>query len=306
MDQDIAEFRAFSRFYTRQIGLLDEHFNDSRFTLPEGRVLHEIATRGHTTPAVLARALDMDPAYASRLLHKLVAEDLLALTPNPEDRRSNHVALTRDGDAAYAQLDAASGKAVGALLAPLSDDSRRALLAAMRTIRTALGDETLASGPVVLRPHRIGELGWLVHRQGLLYSQQYGWNGEFEALIARIYYEYETAPTNPPRNLWIAERDGTIVGSIFCMPSEGLEDSAQLRMLYVEPEARGLGIGQTLVDQCVRFARDSGYVRMRLWTHSVQVAARRCYERAGFAVVEEWDHHAFGKDLHAEIWELRF
>ena len=306
MDEKIAEFRAFSRFYTRQIGLLNEHFNDSRFSLPEGRVLHEIAARGHTTPAAISRALDMDPAYASRLLHKLVADGLIALTPNPDDRRSNNVALTPDGDAAYAQLDGASRAAVGALLAPLTPERQQALLDAMRTIRSVLGDETLSPGPLLLRPHRIGELGWLIPRQGLLYNQQFGWNGEFEALIARIYNEYETAPANPPRNLWIAERDGAVVGSIFCMPSDELEGSAQLRMLFVEPEARGAGIGQMLVDQCVRFARDSGYERIRLWTHAIQQAARRCYARAGFGIVEEWDHEAFGKQLHAEIWELRF
>lgn len=276
MDDQITEFRAFSRFYTRQIGLLNEHFNDSRFSLPEGRVLHEIAARGHTTPAAVARTLDMDPGYASRLLRKLVDEELVALSPNPADRRSNHIALTPEGDAAYAQLDGAHG------------------------------GETLSQGTVVLRPHRIGELGWLIHRQGLLYNQQFGWNSDFEALIAGIYSEYEAAPATPPKSLWVAERDGTIAGSIFCMPSADFEGAAQLRMLYVEPEARGLGIGQTLVDQCVRFARDSGYQRIRLWTHAIQQAARRCYARAGFEIVEEWDHESFGKQLHAEIWELRF
>lgn len=306
MDDQITEFRAFSRFYTRQIGLLNEHFNDSRFSLPEGRVLHEIAARGHTTPAAVARTLDMDPGYASRLLRKLVDDELVALSPNPADRRSNHIALTPEGDAAYAQLDGASQQAIGALLAPLPSERRDALLAAMRTIRSVLGDETLSHSTVVLRPHRIGELGWLIHRQGLLYNQQFGWNSDFEALIAGIYSEYEAAPATPPKSLWVAERDGTIAGSIFCMPSADLEGAAQLRMLYVEPEARGLGIGQTLVDQCVRFARDSGYQRIRLWTHAIQQAARRCYARAGFEIVEEWDHESFGKQLHAEIWELRF
>jgi GNAT superfamily N-acetyltransferase len=146
----------------------------------------------------------------------------------------------------------------------------------------------------------------MVHRQGVLYNQQFGWNGEFEALIARIYYEYETAPETPPKNLWVAERSGTIAGSIFVMPSEGIPGSAQLRMLYVEPDARGLGIGKTLVDQAVSFARNSGYERMRLWTHTIQQSARRLYAGAGFKVVESDAHHQFGKDLTAEIWELRF
>ena len=305
MNQQITDIRAFSRFYTRQIGLLEEHFNHSRFSFPEGRVLYEIASRGTTTLAEIARALSMDPGYASRLLHKLVAEELVALSPNPGDRRSNTVALTRDGDKAYAQLDAASEDAVGALLEPIDPPRREALLAAMRTIRTILGDEPTRS-PVVLRPHRIGELGWLVHRQGLLYNQQFGWNIEFEAMIARIYYEYEAATEARLKHLWVAEQNGQIAGSIFCMPSEGIEGSAQLRMLYVEPAARGNGIGKMLVDQCVAFARGAGYERLRLWTHTIQGAARKLYAGAGFRIVEAEPHRSFGKDLVAEIWELEF
>ncbi|HEY9010515.1 MAG TPA: helix-turn-helix domain-containing GNAT family N-acetyltransferase [Devosia sp.] len=305
MDNQIADVRAFSRFYTRQIGLLEEHFNKSRFSLPEGRVLYEIASHGHTTLAEIARALGMDPGYASRLLHKFVAEGLAVLSPNLNDRRSNSIALTSEGDLAFAQLDAASNSAVGELLRPLDDTQRKALVGAMRTIRSLLGD-TVPAAPLVIRPHRIGEIGWMVHRQGILYNQQYGWNGEFEALIARIYYEYETAPETPPKNLWVAERSGTVAGSIFVMPSEGVPGSAQLRMLYVEPDARGLGIGRTLVDQAVSFARNSGYERMRLWTHSIQESARRVYKAAGFEIAESEPHHQFGKDLIAEIWEMRF
>jgi DNA-binding MarR family transcriptional regulator/GNAT superfamily N-acetyltransferase len=305
MEDDIADVRAFSRFYTRQIGLLEEHFNHSPFTLQEGRVLHEVASRGHTTHGEVAGALRMDSGYASRLIRKLVADELIALSPNRNDRRSASMALTRDGDAAYAQLDTASKQAVAALLSPVEPSRRRTLLAAMRTIRDILGDD-VKPAPVVLRPYRIGELGWLVHRQGLLYNQQYGWNGDFEAMIARIYSEYTVAPETPPKNLWIADRGGEVAGSIFCMPSEGLPGSAQLRMLYVEHSARGLGIGRLLVEQCVAFARGAGYERMRLWTHSIQEAARNLYANAGFTIVEEWDHESFGKELHAEIWELRF
>jgi DNA-binding MarR family transcriptional regulator/GNAT superfamily N-acetyltransferase len=304
MDDQIADIRAFNRFYTRQIGLLDEHFNKSRFSLPEGRVLYELATRGHTTLAEVARALGMDPGYASRLVRKLVGEEMVAATPSGTDRRSNNLALTRDGDRAFGKLDAVSNAAVAELLEPIDPLRRESLLGAMRTIRAVLGD--IEPGPVILRPHRLGELGWMIHRQGLLYNQQYGWNGEFEALIARIYNEYETSPTNPPRNLWVAEWNGEVAGSIFCMPSEGLPGSAQLRMLYVEPVARGKGIGKLLVEQCVAFARDAGYERMRLWTHSIQAAARKLYAAAGFEIVESEPHHSFGKDLVSEIWEVRF
>ncbi len=302
---EIAEVREFSRFYTRQIGLLEEHFNASEFSLPEGRVLHEIASRGHTTLAEIANSLSMDRGYLSRLTRNLVSDDLIAISPSQTDRRSNSVALTPEGDSAYAGLSAASNASVGKLIAPLGDQQRRELVDAMRTIRVLLGD-SLSPAPVILRPLRIGDIGWMVHRQGLLYSQQFGWNGEFEALIARIYSEYHAAPEAPPKSLWVAERDGRIAGSIFVMPSEGLPGSAQLRMLYVEPSARGLGIGRTLVEQCVSFARDAGYERMRLWTHTVQESARRLYAAAGFAVVETGPHHSFGKDLVSEIWEQRF
>jgi DNA-binding MarR family transcriptional regulator/GNAT superfamily N-acetyltransferase len=299
----ISDIRAFNRFYTRQIGLLDEHFNKSRFSLPEGRVLYEIASRGHTTLAEIARSLGMDPGYASRLLRKLVDEELAALAPNPGDRRSNSVALTRDGDLAFAQLDATSNGAVAELLRPLDETQRRALIASMRTIRSLLGD-SMPAASLTLRPHRIGELGWLIHRQGLLYNQQFGWNAEFEALIAGLYRDFEQAPATPPKALWIAERQNMIIGSVFVMPAQGREGTAQLRMLYVEPEARGLGIGRMLVDQCVSFSREHGYKRVRLWTQSVLASARRIYAAAGFKLVEANHHHSFGHDLEGEIWEL--
>jgi DNA-binding MarR family transcriptional regulator/GNAT superfamily N-acetyltransferase len=298
----VSDIRAFNRFYTRQIGLLNEHFNDSRFSLPEGRVLYEIASRGHTTLAEIARSLGMDPGYASRLLHKLVGEELAALTPNPGDRRSNSVALTQDGSLAFAQLDATSNGAVAELLRPLDETQRRALVAAMRTIRTILGD-AMPAAPLTVRPHRLGELGWLIHRQGLLYNQQFGWNAEFEALIAGLYRDFEQAPPNPPKALWIAERNNAVVGSVFVMPSEGREGTAQLRMLYVEPEARGLGIGRMLVDQVVAFSREHGYSRVRLWTQSILASARKIYSAAGFTLVETKPHHSFGQDLVGEIWE---
>jgi DNA-binding MarR family transcriptional regulator/GNAT superfamily N-acetyltransferase len=299
----IADIRAFNRFYTRQIGLLGEHINQSRFSFPEARLIYEIATRGHTTGAELARALGVDPAYVSRLMRKFIADEIVALTPSIADRRANNVALTRDGDAAFKELNAASDEAVAELLKPIDPMRRDALLAAMRTIRSVLGD-AMPAAPLILRPHRIGELGWLVHRQGLLYNQQFGWSIEFEALIAGLYSDFELAPETPPKALWIAERQGAVVGSVFVMPSQGREGTAQLRMLYVEPEARGLGIGRMLVDQCISFARDNGYSRMRLWTQSVLESARRIYAAAGFECVETEGHHSFGKDLVGEHWEL--
>lgn len=306
MQNEISEIRAFNRFYTGQIGILDSGHLQTRFTLGEARLIWEVARSGATSAAELARIMQLDPGQLSRMVAKLKAEGYLELTPNPRDRRQSDISLTREGQVAFVALDAASNEVIESLLETVPAERRAALVAAMRTIRQVLVDETAERGPVILRPQRIGELGWLIHRQGLLYSHQFGWNGDFEAMIARIYNEYHFAPDTPPKALWVAEQNGMIAGSIFCMPSEAIPGSAQLRMLYVEPEARGQGIGRMLVEQCVRFARDSGYERMRLWTHSIQEAARRTYAGAGFQIVETEPHQSFGKDLISEIWELRF
>lgn len=306
MQHEISEIRAFNRFYTGQIGILDSGHLQTRFSLGEARLIWEVARSGTTSAAELSRIMRLDPGQVSRMVAKLRNEGFLALAPNRRDKRQSDISLTREGEVAYVALDAASNEVIQRLLEDIPAERRAALVAAMRTIRRVLADEGATRDPVVLRSHRIGELGWLVHRQGLLYNQQYGWNGDFEALIARIYNEFHFAPDTPPKNLWVADKDGDIAGSIFCMPSDGIEGSAQLRMLYVEPWARGQGVGRALVEQCVAFARDAGYERMRLWTHEIQVAARKLYAAAGFRIVEEWDHESFGKQLHAEIWELRF
>jgi len=302
---DIAEVRAFSRFYTRIVGALDTGHLDTRFSLSEARALYELAARGTASAAEIARAMDVNPAHLSRLVSRLGEEGVVAMAPNACDRRQTDLSLTETGRVDYAVLERATNAKVEALLAPLSPAERAALVAAMAGIRRLLGDAP-AAGPIVLRPPRIGDLGWLIHRQALVYNQQFGWNADYEGLISGIYSRFQQAPENPPRALWIAEQDGRIVGSIFTMPSEGIEGSAQLRMLYTEPEARGQGIGTTLVRQCVAFARDNGYARVRLWTHTNQEAARRIYAAAGFAIVETMPEFNFGKELTGEIWELRF
>ena len=299
----VSEIRAFNRFYTRLVGVLDEHINRSPYSLAEGRVIYEIATRGHTSASELARDLGIDPAYLSRILQKLIGSELVLVSPSAWDRRSNTLMLSTDGDAAFDLLNTGSQVGIEALIEPLSIAERDTLLAAMARIRSIL-DTPPAPAQLVLRPHRIGELGWLVHRQAILYNQQFGWNIEFEALIAGLYRDYEAAPAHPPRGLWIAERNGAVLGSVFVVPSQGLEGAAQLRMLYVEPEARGAGMGRLLVDQAVSFARSSGYGRIRLWTQSVLTSARRIYGGAGFVCVDTQPHHSFGKDLVGETWEL--
>lgn len=302
----IADIRAFNRFYTGQIGLLEEQFADGPLTLPEARVLYEIDAQGHTTARDLLRRMRMDRGYLSRMLTKFVDADLIALSPTPGDRRSNTLALTSDGDIVVERLNQQSDRAISDLVHRLDEGQRRELVDAMRTVRRLLRDDALSPGPLIIRGHRLGELGWLIHRQGLLYNQQFGWNGDFEALIAGIYAQFHEAPDTPAKDLWVAEQDGRIAGSIFVMPSEGLAGSAQLRMLYVEPSARGQGLGTALVAQAVGFARQHGYERMRLWTHTNQAAARKLYAAAGFAIVETMPERNFGHDLTGEIWELQF
>ena len=304
-DSTIAEIRAFNRFYTRHIGLLNEHIARSRFSLGEGRVLYEIAKRSHTTATELAQSLNLDPAYLSRILQKFLGQELVLLSPSPTDRRSNQITLSEGGDAAVAELELLNDEAIESVLEPVIAEDRAALVAAMATIRSILGDEPRRN-PVILRSHRIGDLGWMIHRQAILYNRQFGWNIGFESLIAGIYNEYQDAPRSPPRDLWVAEQNGSIVGSVFVMPSAGIDGSAQLRMLYVEPAARGQGVGTALVAQAVGFARDNSYERMRLWTHTIQDSARRIYAAAGFRIVETIPEDNFGMQMLGEIWEMVF
>ena len=299
----IAEMRRFSRFYTREVGALDTGHLESPYSLTEARLIYEVATRGETQAAEVARAMGVDPAQLSRVVARLKDAGILELSPSVRDRRQQDITLSAAGREAFANLDAATIARIESLLAPLDAAQRATLVSAMVKVRTLLGDG-VAAAPLLLRPHRVGELGWLIHRQGLLYNQQYGWNIEFEALIAKLYHDFEMAPASPPKALWVAERNGAVVGSIFAMPSEGRPGTAQLRMLYVEPEARGLGIGRMLVDQCVRFARDNGYRRVRLWTQSILTPARKIYTAAGFRLVDSAPHHSFGVDLVGENWEL--
>lgn len=307
MDDDrlISDIRAFTRFYTPLIGALDAGHLQTPYSLAEARVIYELARRGRASPGELSAALHIDPGYLTRIHWRLSDLGLTATLPNEKDRRSNIVTLTPQGEDAFDQLDAATNELVAGLVSPLDAGKRRELAEAMRTIRRVLGDET-PRGPLVIRAHRIGDFGWMIHRQGLLYNQQFGWNLDFEALIAGIYNEFHVAPASPPKDLWVAEQNGAIVGSIFVMPSHGLEGSAQLRMLYVEPSARGQGVGTALVSQAVTFARASGYQRMRLWTHTIQDSARKIYAAAGFKVVETIPEDNFGMQMLGEIWEMVF
>lgn len=299
--RQIGDVRAFNRFYTRQAGLLDEHLLKSQFSLTEVRVLYELMHGERLTAAELGRGLGLDPGYLSRIVGKFSKGGFLKRRPSKSDARQSLLELTPAGRRAFAPLDRASDRAVADLLSGLSEPDRQALLAGMKRIRRVLGDDT-ADVPVLLRPHQPGDLGWVTHRQALLYHREYGWDETYEALVARILSEFVQNFDPKRERSWIAERGGEIVGSVFVMKKS--EEVAQLRLLYVEPSARSHGIGRRLVDECIRFAYATSYERMVLWTNDVLVSARRIYEAAGFRLVEEEAHHSFGKDLVGQTFEL--
>lgn len=297
LDERAETVRRFNRFYTRQIGVLHEHLLESEFSLTEVRILYELAHRKGITASDLCRELGLNAGYVSRVIAGFENKGLLFKTRSTTDARVAQLQLTEKGQAAFRPLNEASRREVGAMLERLAEPAQLQLVDAMAQIQALLGE---AETSYVLRDPRPGDMGWIVHRQSVLYAHQYGWNAEFEALVAEIVAKFirEFDPTS--ERCWIAEKDGKAVGSVFVVREDA--ETAKLRLLYVEASARGLGIGHRLVDECLRFARLAGYKRMKLWTNSVLVEARRIYERAGFALIEEEPHHSFGKDLIGQIW----
>jgi DNA-binding MarR family transcriptional regulator/N-acetylglutamate synthase-like GNAT family acetyltransferase len=306
-DPYVEAMRRFSRFYTRKIGLLQEEFLGTDFSLTEGRVLYELAHKRESTAAAVGAALALDAGYLSRILSSFVKKKLITKTASPTDRRQSILTLTERGRKAFAPLEARSSEQVGKMIATLPESKKRQLVDAMQTVENLLrsgGVETERAKPsgYLLRPPQVGDLGWIVHRQGALYWQEYGYDERFEALCAEIVAKFVQNLDAKREQCWIAEKDEEIVGSVFLVKES--EKTAKLRLLYVEPSARGLGIGARLVAECVRFARQAGYEKIVLWTQSELDAARHVYEKAGFRVVEKKEHHSFSKDLTAEVWEL--
>ena len=302
LEQRVAAVRRFNRFYTRQIGVLNEHLLRSAFSLAEVRVLYELARRERPTASEVGKDLGLDPGYLSRIVRGFERRGLVARERSAEDGRQSLLRLTKRGANAFAALDARSQDEIAAMLRPLSAAPQRRLVDAMRTIEGLLGAPVERNVPYVLRPHQPGDMGWVVHRHGVLYAQEYGWDERFEALVAEIVAEFIRRFDAKRERCWIAERDGEIVGSVFLVKKT--KTVAKLRLLLVEPSARGLGIGNRLVDECVRFARQVGYRKMTLWTQSVLDAARHIYDRAGFRLVRTERHNSFGHDLVGETWEL--
>ena len=317
-DAQIDTIRRFNRFYTRRIGVLHEGLLDSKFSLTESRLLWELAHAEGLTATDLARTLELDAGYLSRLLTGLKARGLIKGTRSTDDARQQHLALTAAGKRAFTPLDARSRADVGALLATLGQPQRQELLASMTAIERLLGASVAAPRaaalPYTLRPHRAGDIGWVVSRHGALYAGEYGWDMRFEALVARIAADFIDRFDAQREACWIAERSGENanerIGSIFLVQARDettqtpIDGTAQLRMLLIEPSARGLGLGKRLVDECTRFARQAGYRKIMLWTNANLLAARGIYAKAGYLLTHTEQHRSFGHDLVGEIWEL--
>ncbi len=297
--------RRFNRFYTRQIGVLREGYLNSPFSLAEGRVLQQLSQRQNASANAIARDLDLDRGYLSRILRDFVKRGLVEKKRSPSDGRQSLLALTSRGRKSFALLDRRASQEVGNMLRELPASGQARLITAMDTVENILAAPKAKapnSPPYSLRSHQPGDMGWVVHRHGVFYSQEYGYDQQFEALVARIVGEFIQNFDPKRERCWIAEREGEIVGSVFLVKKS--KSVAKLRLLLVEPCARGLGIGRRLVAECIRFARQAGYKKMTLWTQSHLDAARRIYKDAGFRLVHEEPHHSFSLDLVAETWDV--
>src|SRR5829696_1246357 len=301
-ERRVGDVRHFNRFWTRQIGVLREGYLESPFSLTEVRVLYEFARREETTASELGEELGLDAGYLSRILRGFEKHGLIHKRPSEADGRRRLLRLTERGREAFAPLDARSRGEIGAMLGSLSVAEQERLVGAMRTIERLLSFRPDPAVPYLLRPPQPGDMGWVVHRHGVLYAREYGWDERFEALVAGIVAKFIQQYDPRVERCWIAERDGEVVGCVFLVRES--EEVAKLRLLLVEPEARGLGIGSRLVEECIRFARQAGYLKITLWTNNVLNSARRIYEAMGFQLVHEKPHRSFGHDLVGQSWEL--
>jgi DNA-binding MarR family transcriptional regulator/GNAT superfamily N-acetyltransferase len=296
----VAAVRDFNRFYTRVIGVLSEGLVRTPYSLTEARVIFELAQRDRTEVAALRRDLGLDPGYLSRMLGRFESDGLVAREMSTVDARRQVVGLTDQGRRAFKTLDHRSAEDIGRLLDGLDEGRQRRLLAAMAEVRDLLDGAPKPPATLTLREPGPGDLGWVVARNGAIYAEEYGWDATYEALVARIVADFVEHRDPGRERGWIAELDGERVGCVFCVRAD--DTTAKLRLLLVEPAARGTGVGGRLVDECLAFARGAGYTAMTLWTNDVLRAARRIYERAGFTLVAMQPHHSFGHDLVGETW----
>jgi DNA-binding MarR family transcriptional regulator/predicted GNAT family acetyltransferase len=302
LETRIDAVRRFNRFFTRRIGVLREGLLHTPYSLAEARILFEIAHRDDLTASDLSRELGLDPGYLSRILARLEQQGLIDKVRSENDARRRLLSLTPEGEGAFSLLDGRSREEVADMLGELSEGDQRRLLEAMQTIEGVLTKGFRFSEPFFLRTHEPGDMGWVVHRHGVLYAREYGWDEGFEALVAQIVADFINNFDPVKERCWIAEMGGENVGCVFVVKAS--DTVAKLRLLLVEPKARGLGLGTRLVEECIRFARSRGYKTLTLWTNSVLDAARHIYEEKGFRLVEEEEHHSFGNDLVGQNWEL--
>jgi len=299
--QRIAAVRRFNRFYTRQIGVLRKTYLGSPYSLAEMRVLYEIA-HGARTATDIGRTLDLDAGYLSRVLRSFEKSGLIKRTPSPEDARQSHLALTAKGAKTFAPYEKQSQDDVAAMLGALDAGSQARLVGAMTTIENLLGADPKPAAPILREP-RHGDFGWIVSRHAELYAQEYGWGDPFEGLCAQIVADFVNNYDAARERCWIAELNGENVGTVMLVKDKE-PDTARIRLLLVDPKARGLGLGARLTDECVGFARAAGYKNITLWTHSILSAARHCYEKAGFTLTSSEKRHSWGKDVVAEFWDM--
>ena len=301
-DPHVGAVRSFNRFYTRQIGVLRKSYLNSPFSLTEARVLFEVAHRENPSAAELAKDLDLDPGYLSRVLQRFEQKGLVSRQPSLLDGRQHHLSLTNRGRKAFTPLDRHSREQAAAMLDRLSEPQRERLIQAMHTIETVLGPRASGAPPFTIRAHQAGDIGWVVWRHGVLYAREYGWGAPFEALVAEIAARFLRDFDAARERCWIAEKDGRNAGSVFLVKKT--EEVGQLRLLLVEPEARGLGIGLRLAEECVAFAREAGYRRITLWTQANLDAAQHIYRKLGFQIVREEAHNLLGTPALGRTWEL--
>jgi DNA-binding MarR family transcriptional regulator/N-acetylglutamate synthase-like GNAT family acetyltransferase len=312
-ERSIKAIRHFNRFYTAAIGTLQEGLLKSSLSLAEARLLFELATSRHATLSELAGTLRLDMGYVSRILGRFEQRGLLSRKTSAADARRSILSLTKAGRKQFAALDEQSNEQIAGMLSPLVPEQQRQLVQSMSRIEAILATDVGTSDasaetsprPFMLRTHRPGDMGWIVHRHGALYAQEYGWDERFEALVARIAADFIDQYDPACERCWIAEREDEFLGCVFLVRDRTSERTAKLRLLLVEPTARGLGIGRTLVQQCRHFARQSGYSRVVLWTNSILTSARHIYEEEGYRLIQEEEHTSFGKSLTGQNWELQ-
>src|SRR5690348_9324349 len=301
-------FRRFNRFYTRQIGVLEQSLLGTPFTLTQARVLYELAQHKQTTAGQVNVTLGLDPGYLSRILQGFADQGLITRNRSREDSRHVVLSLTAAGKRAFRQLDRRSREQAAALLSRMPPEDCGRMLHGMQCVQQVLDPGTATEPPerIVIRSHQPGDLGWAIERHGRLYADEYGWNEEFEALVASLFAAFATRHDSETEHFWVAEVDGRRAGCVFVVRNVDDPSMAQLRCLLVDPSNRGLGAGHRLVEQCIDFARTAGYRGMTLWTNDVLVSARRIYETAGFKLAKEYRHHSFGRDLVGQVWTMEF